>query len=37
LRRVRQAETALHVNRWLTSPGLRPPKVLGNLRPDQNK
>jgi hypothetical protein len=24
LRRVRQAETALHVNRWLTSPGLQP-------------
>ena len=37
LRRVRQAETALNINRWLTSPGLQPPKVLGNLRPDQNK
>lgn len=26
LRRVRQAETASHVNDWLKSPGLRAPK-----------
>ena len=26
LRRVRQAETGLHTNEWLTSPGLQPPK-----------
>lgn len=26
LRRARQAETASHINEWLTSPGLAPPK-----------
>jgi hypothetical protein len=26
LRRVRQAETASHINEWLGSPGLRSPK-----------
>jgi len=26
LRKARQAETALHVNDWLSSPGLRSPK-----------
>ena len=26
LRRVRQAETALHMNDWLSSPGLASPK-----------
>lgn len=26
LRRARQAETASHMNDWLSSPGLRPPK-----------
>lgn len=26
IRRARQAETALHVNEWLSSPGLRAPK-----------
>ena len=26
LRRARQAETASHLNDWLTSPGLTPPK-----------
>jgi hypothetical protein len=26
LRRARQAETASHINGWLTSPGLRPPE-----------
>ncbi|KRR01427.1 hypothetical protein [Bradyrhizobium valentinum] len=25
LKRARQAETALHINEWLTSPGLKPP------------
>ena len=26
LRKVRQAETALHVNEWVSSPGLQAPK-----------
>jgi hypothetical protein len=26
LRRARQAETASHINEWLNSPGLAPPK-----------
>jgi hypothetical protein len=26
LRKIRQLETALHMNEWLTSPGLRPPE-----------
>jgi hypothetical protein len=26
LRKVRQAETASHINEWLSSPGLQPPK-----------
>ena len=26
IRRARQAETAVHINEWLTSPGLSPPK-----------
>ena len=26
LRKIRQLETALRVNEWLTSPGLRPPE-----------
>jgi hypothetical protein len=26
LRRARQAETAAHVDQWLSSPGLQPPK-----------
>jgi len=25
IRKARQAETASHMNEWLTSPGLRPP------------
>nr|WP_284275894.1 hypothetical protein [Bradyrhizobium iriomotense] len=25
IRRARQAETASHINEWLTSPGLKPP------------
>jgi hypothetical protein len=37
LRRARQAETASHLNEWLTSPGLQPPKALENLVSDQNK
>jgi hypothetical protein len=26
IRRARQSETASHINEWLTSPGLAPPK-----------
>ena len=26
LRRARQLETASHINEWLSSPGLKPPK-----------
>jgi hypothetical protein len=26
LRKAREAETAAHMNEWLTSPGLQPPK-----------
>ena len=26
LRKARQAETAAHINQWITSPGLMPPK-----------
>ena len=28
LRKARQAETAFHVNDWLSSPGLQPPKAV---------
>jgi len=35
LRRARQAETASHVNDWLSSPGLEPPKALKNLVADR--
>ena len=31
LRRARQAETASHINNWLRSPGLHPPRALENL------
>jgi hypothetical protein len=31
LRRARQAETASHINEWLKSPGLRPPKEMEDL------
>jgi hypothetical protein len=31
LRRARQAETAAHINDWLRSPGLQPPRQPGNL------
>jgi hypothetical protein len=27
LRKARHAEIAMHINTWLTSPGLQPPKV----------
>ena len=37
LRRARQAETASHINAWLTSPGMQPPKSLENLLADQKK
>jgi hypothetical protein len=37
LRRARQAETASHINDWLSSPGLQPPKALKNLLGDQRK
>ena len=37
LRRARQAETASHINEWLNSPGLQPPKALGNLLSDPKK
>ena len=37
LRRARQAETASHINLWLGSPGLQPPKALKNLLADQQK
>jgi len=26
LKKARQAETAMHINEWLASPGLRPPR-----------
>lgn len=37
LRRARQAETASHINEWLTSPGLQPPKLLESLLIDQKE
>jgi hypothetical protein len=37
LRRARQAEMASHINDWLTSPGLQPPKALENLFADQKR
>lgn len=37
LRRARQAETASHINEWLTSPGLRPPKAFDHLLSDRQK
>jgi hypothetical protein len=35
LRRARQAATASHIDDWLNSPGLRPPKELVNLKPQR--
>ena len=37
LRRARQAETASHINQWLSSPGLQPPKALENMVADRPK
>jgi hypothetical protein len=37
LRGAQQAETASHINHWLSSPGLQPPKALVNLLADQKK
>ena len=37
LRRARQAETASHINNWLRSPELQPPKAVENLLADQKK
>ena len=37
LRRARQAETASHINDWLKSPGLQPPKEIDGLFGDQKK
>jgi len=37
LRRARQAETASHINGWLSSPGLQPPKAVSNLIADQKR
>ncbi len=39
LRRARQAETAAHINDWLTSPGLQPPKAIEKItvRKSRNK
>ena len=37
LRRARQAETASHINKWLRSPGLRPPEALENLVSNREK
>jgi len=31
LRKARQAETAMHINDWLSSPGLQPPKAVQDL------
>ena len=37
LRRARQAETASHINNWLRSPGLQPPRSVENLVSEQKK
>ena len=37
MRRARQAETASHIEDWLRSPGLQPPKELENLGVGQKK
>nr|WP_245319805.1 hypothetical protein [Bradyrhizobium sp. LMTR 3] len=37
LRRAQQAERAAHINKWLTSPGLQPPKELEDLAGCQKK
>ncbi len=35
LRRARQAETASHTNKWLSSTEVHPPQALGNVRTDR--
>jgi hypothetical protein len=35
--KVRQLDTASRINKWLTSPGLRPPQALENLFADQKE
>ena len=37
LRKARQAETAMHINDWLSSPGLQAPKAVQDLFPDTKK
>jgi hypothetical protein len=37
LRRATQAETASHIDEWLTSPGLQPPKALDSLASERHK
>jgi hypothetical protein len=37
LRRARQAETASGINKWLSSPGIQPPKALKHLVADQKE
>ena len=37
LRRARQAETASHINQWLSAPGLQPPRAVDNLLTDRPK
>jgi hypothetical protein len=37
LLRARQAETASEVNKWLNSPGLRPPTTLDSLLSGQKR
>ena len=37
LRRARQAETASHIDKWLSSPGLQPPMALENFLSDQKQ
>jgi hypothetical protein len=31
VRRIRQNETAAHIDQWLSSPGLQPPQEIRNL------
>jgi len=37
LRRARQAETASHINQWLSSPGLQPPTGVEKLLAERPK
>jgi hypothetical protein len=37
LRKARQAETARHINDWLSSPGLQPPRAVQDLALDPKK